>query len=163
VTKAYDFNDHLMQWDLPGGSYWPTIGSTPPCTNTGPYGGLLGVTNYAHGQYNYGWGAEGDLVQIAYPGVLTRNLHWDAGELLFVTNGSGAVENMKIGADAEINPTGQLVGRASDDTRRHRLQLMASAQPDASGLHAKLAARPIAIVRQSRGGGRLACHARLVL
>jgi YD repeat-containing protein len=57
--------------------------------------------------YSYKWGADGNLSSIS-GGTLNgpETLHWANGQLLFTTNGSGKVDDLKIGSMADITLDG---------------------------------------------------------
>ena len=100
VTRLYDFDDRLVQWRFASGNFWPGASEglqcAPPTNN-----GLPSLTQGYMGTRNYGWGPEEKLVQTSDGGG-THALHWDGDELLFVTNGQGGIEDLKLGSDASV-------------------------------------------------------------
>ena len=97
-TRSYDGEDHLT-----GSSYatWPCAGS-PPLFRIGPDGWPgKSVT------LSYGWGPNGHPIYTTGSGPsgsYNETLHWMGNTLLFTTNNSGQVDDLKIGALAEIVP-----------------------------------------------------------
>jgi YD repeat-containing protein len=91
-SRRYDAEDHLTSssyttWPCPDGQKnWP--GKTV--------------------RLSYGWGPNGHpiLASATYPsGSYTETLHWIGGKLLFTTNVSGQLDDIKVGPIAEVVPT----------------------------------------------------------
>lgn len=126
LSRSYDFEDHLMQWNLPSGNFWPGPTSALQCmAHPGPQG-LAPIVQQNPGTVNYGWGAEGKLAQLQVVNASNHALHWDGDDLLFVTNGNGTINSIKIGSDADINAQGTLIVRDRDWTGSQTLSHDAS-------------------------------------
>lgn len=96
-TRSYDFDDHVTQYVA--SPPWPN--SQPaaiPCEDDK----LLGAPAAT---IDYGWGPEGQLDNMEWVGDQNHVLHWDGNQLLFVTDGSGHVQQMNID-DLQINQNG---------------------------------------------------------
>lgn len=99
-TKQYDAENHLI-----GQAYssWPTNGSLtcPPLWS----GSRKSIPKQTTISLSYKWGPNGKLVQSGNnnSGLMQyETLHWDGDSILFTTNGSGSVDDIKLNADADI-------------------------------------------------------------
>jgi YD repeat-containing protein len=95
-NRSYDAEDHLTSSRY----------TTWPCPN-GP-GSIVPIGwNGKTVSLGYGWGPNGHPVSTSetYPsGSYSETLHWIGDTLLFTTNASGQVDDIKVGALAEIAP-----------------------------------------------------------
>lgn len=116
LSRSYDYQDHLVQWNLPNGNSWPGAGAALQCISHPNSSGLPPIALQVPGTVNYGWGADGKLAQLQVPGNSNHAIHWDDDDLLFTTNGNGTINQLKVGPDADINQQGVLIVRDRDWT-----------------------------------------------
>jgi hypothetical protein len=99
-TKQYDAQNHLI-----GQTYttWQTYG-----------GGINCPANWSYNAKNwrtvsiglsYKWGPNGHVAEAGNNSTGTmqyETVHWDGDSVLFTTNSSGAIDDLKLGVDADI-------------------------------------------------------------
>jgi len=101
LTRTYDAENHTIQTSTQFGSL---VTGTPATED-----GALGVNQ---------WGPSGHPVQIgsainasrtvpSASSVAYDTLHWDGDQLIFTTNASGQVDDIKVGASGDITPLDQ--------------------------------------------------------
>lgn len=98
-TFTFDAAGRLTGDTVPGGSMTATY-------DAGNH--LLGEVWASIGQSSYQWGPNGHPIMVGsakYGGTLSSDtLHWDGDQLLFSTNTSGQVDDIKVGAIGDITP-----------------------------------------------------------
>jgi len=89
-TRTFDGEHHLINHAF---TTYDTPSLRPDCsgnyTDDGAYTGTM----------SYGWGPDGHVVKMA-----GETVHWDGNHVLFTSNSSGQVDDVKLQHTADINP-----------------------------------------------------------
>ena len=90
-TRTYDAEHHLLTHPY---STYDTPSNRPDCSGNDTDDGAYTATQ------TYKWGPNGHPLQMN-----GETLHWDGNQLLYTSNASGTVDNVKAGKLADINPS----------------------------------------------------------
>jgi len=107
--KIFDAYDHLVNFSVPKGSFWPDGGFAVQCNDNNPPTSTIYAPSNAPAQAPYIWGPNG------HPSVMFGDgVHWDGNSVLFTTDSNGNLDDIKVEGMSDILPDGELVERDRD-------------------------------------------------